>query len=230
MGLMDKFKEVAKKATEVWDEAAENRAKMRAADEAAADPVLAAKVADVETLGSIFGKTLEAPIDRSYSTHFGFKETMVVVYHEKTNAFGKSVQKIYLTEFDMFDIDEFRYEKASGNHHYFGLTLTDGTAYSLSCQLRKFEGRTDEDKLMALEEMKSWIPFFQVISMLLNYAKDEVTQKWINDFMIESGGEAVFVDGKVDTIHAMKVCEKISVKKAAEIKALKRACGPAAMI
>lgn len=224
MGFLDKLKEAKQKATEIWDEAAENRAKMKAEEEAASDPEGMAKIADLNSQGGISGETLPTLTDRSFSTVFAMKDTSILIFHEKTNMTGKVVKKLYVTELDMMDIDEFCFkEKYGDSAYYFVLTMKDGTTYKMCFRVRRFDD-SDNNDLMRLEELKSWAPMFMCIDRLKEWVKDDATKEWINVFMKESGGFAVFdEDGNLlDLEKTLLNTKTISDLRAGEMNALKR--------
>lgn len=224
MGFLDKLKEAKQKAAEIWDEAAENRAKMKAEEEAASDPEGMAKIADLNSQGGISGETLPTLTDRSFSTVFAMKDTSILVFHEKTNMTGKVVKKLYVTELDMMDIDEFCFEEKYGDSaYYFVLTMKDGTTYKMRFRVRRFDD-SDNNDLMRLEELKSWAPMFMCIDRLKEWVKDDATKEWINVFMKESGGFAVFdEDGNLlDFEKTLLNTKTISDLRAGEMNALKR--------
>lgn len=224
MGFLDKLKEAKQKATEIWDEAAENRAKMKAEEEAASDPEGMAKIADLNSQGGISGETLPTLTDRSFSTVFAMKDTSILIFHEKTNMTGKVVKKLYVTELDMMDIDEFCFkEKYGDSAYYFVLTMKDGTTYKMRFRVRRFDD-SDNNDLMRLEELKSWAPMFMCIDRLKEWVKDDATKEWINVFMKESGGFAVFdEDGNLlDLEKTLLNTKTISDLRAGEMNALKR--------
>lgn len=224
MGFMDKLKEAKQKATEIWDEAAENRAKMKAEEEAGSNPEGMAKIANLASQGGISGETLPKLTDRSFSTVFAIKDASILIFNEKTNMTGKVVKKLYVTEFEMYDIDEFRFEEKYGDStYYFALTLKDGTTYKMRFSVRRFAD-SDTNELMRLRELQAWAPMFMSIDRLKEWVKDDATKAWINTFMKESGGEEVFdEDGKLyDFERTLKNTKTISDLRANEINALKR--------
>ncbi|MBQ7088028.1 MAG: hypothetical protein IJN04_00075, partial [Clostridia bacterium] len=192
MGFLDKMKEVKQKATEIWDEAAENRAKMKAEEEAGSDPAGMAKIANLTSQGGISGETLPKLTDQSYSTVFAIEGTSIFIFNEKTNMTGKVVKKLYVTELDMMEIDEFRFdEKYGDSSYYFELTMKDGTTYRMRFYVRRFDD-SDSNDLMRLKELEQWAPMFMVIDWMKRWVKEDATKEWINVFMKESGGEEVF--------------------------------------
>ncbi len=224
MGFMDKLKEIKEKATEIWDEAAENRAKMKAEEEAGSDPEGMAKIADLTSQGSISGETLPKPTDQSYRTVFALKDTSILIFHEKTNLTGKVVKKLYVTELDMMDIDEFRFDEKYGDYsYYFELTMKDGTTYKMCFYVRRFDD-SDSNGLMRLRELESWFPMFVCVDSLKEWVRDDATKEWINVFMKESGGEEVFdEDGKLYNFErTLENTKTISNLRANEIRALKK--------
>lgn len=230
MGFMDKLKEVKQKAAEIWDEAAENRAKMKAEEEAGSNPEGMAKIANLTSQGGISGETLPKPADQSYHTVFALKDTSILIFHEKTNMTGKVVKKLYVTELDMMEIDEFRFdEKYGDSSYYFELTMKDGTTYRMCFYVRRFDD-SDSNGLMRLRELESWAPMFMVIDWMKRWVKEDATKEWINVFMKESGGEEVFdEDGKLyDCERTLANTKTISDLRANEINALKRKYGPMA--
>lgn len=230
MGFMDKLKEVKQKATEIWDEAAENRAKMKAEEEAGSNPEGMAKIANLTSQGGISGETLPKPADQSYHTVFALKDTSILIFHEKTNMTGKVVKKLYVTELDMMEIDEFRFdEKYGDSSYYFELTMKDGTTYKMHFYVQRFAD-SDSNGLMRLKELEQWAPMFMVIDWMKRWVKEDATKEWINVFMKESGGEEVFdEDGKLyDFERTLANTKTISDLRANEINALKRKYGPMA--
>ena len=224
MGFMDKLKEAKQKATEIWDEAAENRAKMKAEEEAGSNPEGMAKIANLNSMGGISGDTLPALTDRSFSTVFAIKDTSILIFNEKTNMTGKVVKKLYVAELEMYDIDEFRFDEKYGDStYYFVLTMKDNTVYRLRFRVRQFSD-SDSNGMMRLEELKSWAPMFMSIDRLKEWAKDDATKEWINNFMKESGGEEVFdEDGKLfDLERTLKNTKTISDLRAGEMNTLKK--------
>ena len=224
MGFLDKMKEVKQKATEIWDEAAENRAKMKAEEEAGSDPAGMAKIANLTSQGGISGETLPKLTDQSYSTVFAIEGTSIFIFNEKTNMTGKVVKKLYVTELDMMEIDEFRFdEKYGDSSYYFELTMKDGTTYRMRFYVRRFDD-SDSNDLMRLKELEQWAPMFMVIDWMKRWVKEDATKEWINVFMKESGGEEVFdEDGKLyDCERTLANTKTISDLRANEINALKR--------
>ena len=224
MGFLDKMKEVKQKATEIWDEAAENRAKMKAEEEAGSDPAGMAKIANLTSQGDISGETLPKLTDQSYSTVFAIEGTSIFIFNEKTNMTGKVVKKLYVTELDMMEIDEFRFDKKYGDSsYYFELTMKDGTTYKMSFYVHRYAD-SDSNDLMRLKELEQWAPMFMVIDRLKEWVKDDATKEWINVFMKESGGEEVFdEDGNLyDLERTLANTKTISDLRANEINALKR--------
>lgn len=197
MGFMDKLKEVKQKATEIWDEAAENRAKMKAEEEAASDPALAARIADVKTLGTISGGNIQPLTDKNFRTKYAYDDGAILIYNEKTNMMGAVAKRLYVTEFDAYDdVAEFRFDRIySDSSYYFVITLKDGTEYELGCYLRRFSD-SENNSAMRVEEHKSWFALFHTVSILMLHVKDDATREWINNFYTESGGEAVFKEGE----------------------------------
>ena len=224
MGFLDKMKEVKQKATEIWDEAAENRAKMKAEEEAGSDPAGMAKIANLTSQGGISGETLPKLTDQSYSTVFAIEGTSIFIFNEKTNMTGKVVKKLYVTELDMMEIDEFRFdEKYGDSSYYFELTMKDGTTYRMRFYVRRFDD-SDSNDLMRLKELEQWAPMFMVIDWMKRWVKEDATKEWINVFMKESGGEEVFdEDGNLyDLERTLANTKTISDLRANEINALKR--------
>lgn len=224
MGFLDKLKEVKQKATEIWDEAAENRAKMKAEEETGSDPAGMAKIANLTSQGGISGETLPKLTDRSYSTVFAIEGISIFIFNEKTNMTGKVVKKLYVTELEMMNIDEFRFaEKYGDSTYYFELTMKDGTAYKMRFHVRRFAD-SDTNGLMRLEELRSWAPMFMSIDRLKEWVKDDATKEWINVFMKESGGQEVFdEDGNLyDLERTLANTKTISDLRGDEINALKR--------
>lgn len=210
MGFLDKLKEVKQKATEMWDEAAENRAKMKAEGEACADPALAAKIAGVNTLGTVSGGNIQPLTDKSFRAKYAYKDGAIVIYNEKTNLMGAVAKRLYVTEFDAYvDVEEFRFDRIYGDSsYYFAVTLTDGTEYQLCCYLRRFSD-SENNSAMRVEEHKSWFTLFHTVSILMIHAKDEATREWINNFYTESGGEEIWKDGDLDQGLVARVEERI---------------------
>lgn len=224
MGFMDKLKDVKQKATAIWDEAAENRAKMKAEEEAGSNPEGMAKIADLTSLGGISGETLQSPTDRSFSTVFAFKDDKILIFNEKTNMTGKVVKKLYVTELETLYIDEFRFDEKYGDStYYFTLSMIDGATYKLRCHVRRFAD-SDSNELMRLNELQSWVPLFKVVDHLTHWVKEDATKEWINTFMTESGGDAVFDEDGVllDVERLIANTEAITKKRGDEIRALKR--------
>ena len=224
MGFLDKMKEVKQKATEIWDEAAENRAKMKAEEEAGSDPAGMAKIANLTSQGGISGETVPKLTDQSYSTVFAIEGTSIFIFNEKTNMTGKVVKKLYVTELDMMEIDEFRFdEKYGDSSYYFELTMKDGTTYRMRFYVRRFDD-SDSNDLMRLKELEQWAPMFMVIDWMKRWVKEDATKEWINVFMKESGGEEVFdEDGNLyDLERTLANTKTISDLRANEINALKR--------
>ena len=193
MGFMDKLKEVKQKATEIWDEAAENRAKMKAEEEAASDPILEARIANLKTLGSVSGGNIQPLTDKSFRTSYAYDDGAIIIYNEKTNIMGGVAKRLYVIEFDAYnDVAEFRFDHIYGDSsYYFVVVLKDGTEYKLCCYLRRFSD-SENNGTMRVEENKSWFALFHTVGILMIHAKEEATREWINNFYTESGGEAVF--------------------------------------
>lgn len=224
MGFLDKLKEVKQKATEIWEEAAENRAKMQAEEEAGSNPEEMAKIADLTSQGGISGDTLPKLTDRSYSTVYAFKGDKIFIFNEKTNMTGKVIKKLYVTELELLYIDEFRFkEKFGDSTYYFNLSMIDGTSYNLRCSVRRFAD-SDNNGLMRLHELRSWVPLFRTVDHLKNWVKDDATKEWINIFMKESGGKEVFDENGelLDLNSLIENTETITKLRGDEITALKR--------
>ena len=101
--------------------------------------------------------------------------------------------------------------------------MKDNTVYRLRFRVRQFSD-SDSNGMMRLEELKSWAPMFMSIDRLKEWAKDDATKEWINNFMKESGGEEVFdEDGKLfDLERTLKNTKTISDLRAGEMNTLKK--------
>lgn len=229
MGFMDKLKEAKQKATEILDQAAANRAQMQAIEEAANNPSLIAKVQDADTMGYIYGDSLEKPFDKNWQTVYGLKDTTVMIYHCKT---VDDKHRSYVTEFTTEDIAEVALVRQKGRDYSFNVMLQNGVTYRLCTGWEKhIEGLYEEDDvkgnaMVAKEDLDHWMPFFRVIHLLLFYAKGEETRQCFNDILVESGAEPVFFPGtELDRAQAQIVCEALWLARNEEHKKAIAVCG-----